>query len=81
MSKKIVPTNDKGKGAGAPARTEKDADDLVHSMEDINPALKPGEDPDDAVHDPSKIKDTPNDLSDPDDLVHQQGDQHDEDGH
>ena len=55
------------------ARTEKDADDLIHSQQEELPKEAGEEDLDDLVHQPHKPKpDSLNEskLEDPDDLAH-----------
>jgi hypothetical protein len=77
MKKQAINKTDTKKSSPKPTpkqRTEKDADDLVHSQEPGTGAAETSEeDLDDMVHRPKPhagIIDTEDSLEDPDDLIH-----------
>jgi hypothetical protein len=82
--KKTLP-NKKHKGTGQKPlpviRTEKDADDLVHSQQEELPREAGEKDLDDLIHQPQLRSDelNENQLEDIDDLVHRYPEEDDED--
>ena len=84
MKKSLAPKKNKGTGQKPlpKARTEKDADDLVHSQQEELPKEAGEEDLDELVHRPQKPKPgslNESKLEDPDDLAHRYLEEDDDD--